>query len=414
MKKIIPICISLFLLFLFYEFIVVLLVKEYDYKYEFNSNNNKIFNIEEKYKYKDKKHLYDITIKKGKSTYIYNLEHNYHKDKSIIEDLYYFKEKNNECILPVFKDDVYVSPECIVDGKLVSYKYLKQKNIKFEKLEKFLIKKDLNQEKKNRKKTNLSSTSLNLNYYNDILDDYNIIVWNYKGYFSINSKEQFSKDIIDFDIYDSKYLGKSNDKLYIMNASSDDVSFDYIYTIDLKDGSSDKMEVIEYELSTNIYFNGSYKNNMYLLDCSSNKQYKVDLKDEKLIEVSKENNIKYYNGKKLINQKLDSIANNNIKFKEGISNNKIEKLYNTEEIKKSNNHYYIKDKEGNFYRITDDNSILLFNMKDLEEWSVVDDTIFGIKDDKLYAYNDAYGLYPIIEYSEFAYRKKNMYGVARK
>jgi len=417
MKKIIPACICLFLLFLFFEFIVVLFVREYEYEYEFNSNNNQKFSIKEKYKYKDKKHLYDLKIKKGKNTYIYNLEHNYHKDKSIIENLYYFKDEKVECILPEFKDEIYTSPECIINDKLVSYEYLKQNNIKIEKLEKFLNKKNLKQEKKNREKNKLSGTAVNIEYYKDIVKDYNIIVWNYKGYFSINSKKQFYKDVVESDIYDQRYLGKTNDKLYIINASSNETSFEYIYTIDPKNGTPDKIEVIENELSTNIYFNGSYKNNMYILDCDSNKQYRIDSKEEKLIEVSKENNIKYYNGKKLVDQKLDSISNNNIKFKEGISNIKIEELYNTEEIKKSNNHYYIKDKEGNFYRIIDKNykdSILLFNMKDLAEWSVVDDTIFGIKDDKLYAYNDTYGLYPIIVYSEFAYKKKNMYVVARK
>lgn len=416
MKKIIPICISLFLIFLFYEFIVILFVKHYEYKYDFNTEKNEVFSIEEEYNYKNKKHLYDLKIKKANKTYIYKLEHNYHKDKTIIEDLYYFKDGNNECIFPLFKDDVYTSPECIINDKLVSYEYLRQNDIKIEKLEKFLDKKKYRIERKNREKTKINGTALSINYYDDIIENYNIIVWNYKGYFSINSKKVFNKDIVDFDIYDSRYISKTKDRLYVMNASSDETGFDYIYTVNLKNGSPDKIDVVEYELSTNIYFNGSYKNEMYLLDCSDNKQYKINLKDEKLVEVSKENKVKYYDGKVLLSKKLDSISNNNIKFKEGISNSNIEKLYNTEEIQKNNGHYYFKDKDGNFYQtIGNDykNSILLFNMKDLEEWSVVDDTIFGIKDDKLYVYNDSYGLYPIIEYSEFAYRKKNMYGVAR-
>jgi hypothetical protein len=175
------------------------------------------------------------------------------------------------------------------------------------------------------------------------------------------------------------------------------------------------MDVTEYELSTNIYFNGTYKNKVYLLDCSTNKQYKVDIRDERLLEVSKENKVKYYDGDKLKDMKLESISNSNILFSRAIKNDKITKLYDTTDIKENNGHYYFKDKEGNFYRSLNNdykNSILLFNLNGLEEWSVVNDTIFGIYEDKLYMYDDSYGLYPIIIYNEFTYKTKNMYGVA--
>ncbi len=415
MKKIIPIFISLFLLFLFYEFIVVFFVKSYNYKYEFNSNENKKYIIEEDYKYTNKKHQYNIEISDNKNKFFYTLNHNYHKDKMIMEDLYTFKENNIQCIFPVFKDNVFKSPECIIDGKLVSYEYMKKTNQKIEKLDNFLKKNNYKKEHLNRKTKNLDGTALSIKYYEDIPNDFNIVIWNYKGFFSVNKNKAFNKDITNFDIYDSRYIEKTNDKLYIMDANSDDPGFDTIYTINFSDGTSDKMDVTEYELSTNIYFNGTYKNKVYLLDCSTNKQYKVDIRDERLLEVSKENKVKYYDGDKLKDMKLESISNSNILFSRTIKNDKITKLYDTTDIKENNGHYYFKDKEGNFYRSLNNdykNSILLFNLNGLEEWSVVNDTIFGIYEDKLYMYDDSYGLYPIIIYNEFTYKRKNMYGVA--
>ena len=292
---------------------------------------------------------------------------------------------------------------------------MKKTNQKIEKLDNFLKNNNYKKEHLNRKLKNLDGTALSIKYYEDIPEDFNIVVWNYKGFFSINKDKSFNKDIMNFDIYDSRYITKTNDKLYIMNANSDDPGFDKIYTINFSDGTSDKMDVTEYELSTNIYFNGTYKNKVYLLDCSTNKQYKVDIRGERLLEVSKENKVKYYDGDKLKDMKLESISNSNILFSRAIKNDKITKLYDTNDIKENNGHYYFKDKDGNFYRSFNNdykNSILLFNLNGLEEWSVVNDTIFGIYEDKLYMYDDSYGLYPIIVYNEFAYKRKNMYGVA--
>ena len=417
MKKIIPICISLFLLFLVYELIVVFFVKEYSYTYDFKSEQGTSFTIVEEYGYKNKKHLYNIKIKNKKQKYNYILEHNYHKDKMIIESIHEYKKDNLTCIFPVFKDEVSTSPECMLEDKLVSYEYLKNTNNTIPELDKFLNKNNYNISHPNRETTELNGTALSLRYYNDIIKNYNILIWNYKGYFVINDKKQENKDAVNFDIYDSNYTGKTDDRYYIINALSDDPGFDTIYMINLKNGEIDKIDVTEYELSSNCYFNGSYKNYIYMIDRNTNKQYKIDPYKKELIVVSKENNIKYYDGKELKNMKLDSIANNNIHFNKGVSNKKITKLYNTEDIKKSNGHYYFKDNDGNFYMSFKDdykNSLLLFNLKGLVEWSVVDDTIFGIYEDKLYAYNDKYGLYPIIIYNEFSYRKENMYAVSKK
>lgn len=417
MKKIIPIALSLFLIFLVYEFIVVFFVKQYNYSYSFNSTNNTKYDIDEKYSYKNKEHLYDIKIKGKNNTYIYTLNHNYHKSKLILEELYSYNENNLECVLPVFKDNVYSNIECFKDGKIVSYEYLKEKNENIEEIDKFIKETGKINKHPNRETKKITGTATELRYYKDFISDYNVIVWNYKGVFTINKDKQDVKEFINFDIYDSSYIGKSDDKLYVLYAASTDPTFETIYTVEYKDGTVDKMDVIDYELSTNIYFNGSYKNEMYMLDCNSNKQYKILTKKEQLEETSKENKIKYFDGIKLEDKPLDSISNNNILFNENKVNKKITKLYNTEDIKESNNHYYFKDNDGNFYLSFEDeykNSVLLFQLKDLKEWTVVDDTIFGIYQDKLYAYNESYGLYPIIVYNEFNYHTKNMYGVAKK
>ena len=58
-----------------------------------------------------------------------------------------------------------------------------------------------------------------------------------------------------------------------------------------------------------------------------------------------------------------------------------------------------------------DKAVLLFNSPSMNEWVVVNDTIFGIIGDTLYAYNYNYGFKPLIKYDEFNYHTDSMFGV---
>jgi len=205
--------------------------------------------------------------------------------------------------------------------------------------------------------------------------------------------------------------------MYIMNAEEIEPSFDKIYIVNLNDGKQKSIDVLDSSVSTNSYFNGVYQDDIYFIDSNSNTQYKINSKEQKLKVTSKQNKVKYYDGKKLIDKEVSSISNSNIIFYSNAVNEKITKEYNTTDIRKSNDHYYFKTNNGNIYMCLNkkyNNPILLFNNLDFKEWSVVDDTIFGIVGNTLYAYNPTYGLKPIIIYNEFYYHTKNMYGAIRK
>lgn len=51
-----------------------------------------------------------------------------------------------------------------------------------------------------------------------------------------------------------------------------------------------------------------------MLDCNTNTQYKIDDTLEKVSVVSKDNKIKYFDGARLKDKKVDSINNTKIKF----------------------------------------------------------------------------------------------------
>ena len=417
MKRVIPVVVAFFLICVVYEFGVLFFVKHYNYEYTYTKNKKK-YRITEEYNYNEGKHSYNISIKDQDNTnYIYLINHNYHKEKEILEDLLVYKKDNTKCIFPIFKDKVVSNVVCKKDGKLESYISLREKkDIFIDEIKNDLIKKGYNIPAFNYKEgtKEISNLSTKLTYYNDYIPKYNVLIWGYKGLFSINKKTRKVNDFLKEDIYDTKYLTVGKKNMYVMKVEDKSASIDYIYAINLKDGSTTIIDISDKNISGNSYFNGVHNNEVYLTDCNGNHQYKFMENKKNIEKMELQGLIKYYDGKNLVNESVDNFSNNNIRFNKNIINEKITKLYNTSDIKISNNHYYFKTKDGNFYMSLKNNykkPILLFNRINMKEWVVVNDTIFGIIDNTLYAYNYEYGFKPLIKYDEFNYHTDNMFGV---
>lgn len=419
MKKVISIVVLFFVLCIIYEFGVLFLVKHYDYEYTFTKDKSD-YTISESYKYIDSNHVYDINIKdKDNNEYIYIVNHNFHKEKEIIEDLLTFKKENISCIFPVFRDNVTSNLVCNIDGDMKSYTSLVNENNNYVKeIKDELVKKGYNISAFNGsdETKEISNLATKLTYYTDFIPNYNILIWGYKGVFSINKKEAKVNDFLKSDIYDTKYITVGKKNMYLMDAEGELSSFDKIYAINLEDGKTSIINTLENGISSNSYFNGVYNNTVYFTDCNGNHQYKFTEGKDNVEKIELQGMLKYYDGKNLVNESVDDVSNNNVRFNKNVINEKITKLYNTATIKRSNEHYYFKTENGNFYLVLKDNykkPILLFNNASMNEWVVVNDTIFGIIGNTLYAYNYDYGLKPLIRYDEFNYHTDNMFGVIR-
>jgi len=76
--------------------------------------------------------------------------------------------------------------------------------------------------------------------------------------------------------------------------------------------------------------------------------------------------------------------------------------------------YLDKDK---FYKVLETNKkkpILLFELADIKEWKIVNDTLLIVSKDSLYVYSDNKGLSKIITYNELNYNYKNIYNIWKK
>lgn len=418
MKKVGQLVTILLLLCVIYQLAVMFFLKEYHYKYTYTVNNEE-YKIDEKYKLQNGEHTYNISISdKKKRNYNFLINSNFHKDKEILEDLLVYEKDDLKCVFPVFKNNVYTNVVCNIDKKMVSYDYLKQigdtrVNVFIERLKKKGYSLSSWTNKTSYKIVTGNNTKISFNQ--NFISGYNIVVWKYNGVFSINSKKQYENNFLSNDIYDENHYLFSNKNLYVMNIEDNATSFNRLYVVNFKDGKKKVIDMLDITPSTNTYFNGGYKNNIYMLDCNTNTQYKIDDTLEKVSVVSKDNKIKYFDGARLKDKKVDSINNTKIKFYKNDTNFDIKNKYKTDDIRKSNDNYYFKSGDNIYLVFKDDysNPLLLFSLAGLKDWTVSADSVFGIVGDTMYAYNSEFGLKDIIKYNEFNYHQENMYGVSK-
>ena len=270
------ILLSAFILFL------VFLFKPHNYTKEYKRSD---YNIEESY---DKEsNYYTFIISKDNIIYPYQIKSKYLRTRSLIDEIKITKNDNDICILPI-SEKIEFTPLC-------SNKEVYSPNTNIENLDfKYPQIDTINKEYKD----------ININY----LNNKSFLLYNYKGFYLINSKttddiQLFNKDVYNIDLY---YDYKNY--LLIPNYNSD-YYYNKLYVINKENG---KVEEIKYD--GNIFFDsmflGDYKNKIYLLDKKEEKEYEINLKKEEIKEVP----LQVLENKKLVEKRYREIINNNLTF----------------------------------------------------------------------------------------------------
>ena len=135
------------------------------------------------------------------------------------------------------------------------------------------------------------------------------------------------------------------------------------------------------------------------------KEYTLDLKQEKLTEISKEGKyIIYHNGNKMTASKSDFF------LKDQIFDNK-------SDSQKEVGNYVYYEKNNRIYKYLkgyESHPILLLELTDIKEWYLKEKEILLLKGNTLYSYNDGNGLRKIVENNELNYNYKNIYQLGEK
>ncbi len=403
MDKIKRIILVIFLLILVY-FGYKILIKEHEVIYTIDK-----YKIHEHF-YINKDHYYDLTINKGKLNYTYTLNKNLSKEKGIIKDIKTYKSNNLVCIIPIYKESINKEIFCNLDNQQVSNDYLiKTYNKDFKVIKKKIKKYEI----KLPSSSNIyKKYKKNTVFQNNILDNYNYYIWNYKGILILNNKELKYQKILNYDLYDN-VMATSIDRYYVIFENTNVNGIENIYYYDSKNNKVNKFKLKE-KIDKDSYINGVVDNIIYVTDRKNKKEYKINVVKKSIERIDDDYNyIIYENNNKKVVSKSDFFMN------EQYFDNKYLKdkeITDSLELVKDNNYYYYY-KEGKIYKALDTNkkhSILLLELDDIKEWKVSNGIIIIMARDSIYQYTDQEGLRKIVKSNELKYNYKNIYKIGKK
>lgn len=344
-------------LFLFILFLIFYL-KPRNYTKEFKINN---FKIVEKYDVIN--NYYKYIIKDKKTTFSYIIKSAYKNKRNLIKEIKIRKNKESLCVLP--KSDY-----------LNFYPLCKNTNNEISTLN--TVNNKINYEFKKTNKIGDNYKKIKINY----LYDKSYLIYNYKGFFHINSKYR-TINLYDKDYYNNNTIYQYNNKLIVAKIEND-YFINSFYIIDGINGKKQEISMPE-KINLNIRFIGAYKNSVYFIDEKEEREYEINLRKKGISEVLG----KIYDGNKFVNYKVSSIINKDLKFKE-------ENIFEYQII------------NNKIYQIIDKNKILLSNIKATKIIKIDDYSVYYLSDDKLYVYNLYDGEIFLLEYFEWNFNNDNV------
>lgn len=339
-----------------------------NHEVQYNLGN---FKVTEKFKLKDKRHIYNFYIENGNYNIAFEIDQNFKKASKIIERIEFFKK--DQCLLPIFKR-----------GKIIYDAMCKKQDTIY-----FANELNKNLNLGNYKTTNFEDKAkgqkyeVNDIYMSNILKNHYLYIENYKGIVLINNNISTIK-LFDNDVY-KKEISTTVDKFYLVANYNENLTFKSFFLINLINGKQREIRSVN-AISFDSYIQGVVDNQVYLFDKDSQTQYKIDLDTELVTKVTALKNIKYYDGKwktmtlkeamegKLFNKYYSNKFNNYIK------------------TDKVNNKYYVyekQDKYYNVYLINDKNErIYLFKTSDMNSVTYLSNTICFKLDNSYYLYSN--------------------------
>ena len=381
-----------------------ILIKEHEVSYTIDK-----YNIKEHF-YINKNHYYDLIITKDKENYTYTLDKNFSKEKRIIKSIKTFKSNNLVCIVPTYKKNIELNVYCNLDNQEVSIDYLlKTYNNDFK-----IIKKKIKKYKIYYPSTSTVYTKYKKNtvFKENILDNDNYYIWNYKGILVLNNKELKYKKILDYDLYDN-IMVTTIDRYYILFENTNVNGIENIYYYDSRTNKLNTFKLKE-KLDKDSYINGVVDNLIYVTDRKNKKEYKINIPRKSITQVDDSiNYIVFKNKKKEIMSKSDFFMNDQYFDNVNIKDNKVT---DSLELKKEGNYYYYY-KNNKIYKVLDTNkkySKLLLELDDIKEWKVYSDKIIIMSGNTIYEYTEKEGLRKIVKSNELKYNYKNIYKIGKK
>lgn len=358
-KKKTKLIIFIFILIIAFAIFLFLMFKSYNYEKKYT-----VFKYQIVEKYNKNNKYYNFYISYNKLTFPYIIKSDYFRKKELIIDIEEFTNDNETCILPK-SNKLLFYPLC-TDGKETYMLNLSNiENMSY----------------------NYEDVSVINEEYNNIkintLADLSFLLFNYRGFYILNSNGYNKINIFDKDIYSMNLVFQDNNMLIIPDYNKDHY-FNKFYFINILNGKIKEINT-DYDISFDSEFLGSYKNNIYLLDKKEKKEYKINIKKRKVDLVD----FQILENGKMIQKTFKEIVNKNLNFlNENIINYVIEDDY--------------------LYMVIQNINIKISDKKVSKIIKNDNDTVYYLENDSLYMFNNKYGEILLLSNFEWNFNNTNM------
>ncbi len=363
---------------------------DFDYQIEgeivFNINEDGLF-------YNDSEDNYRFEVV-ALETFIFEVNHEFNKENSIIKDIIYYKDDTHECILPIFKDELILIDMMCSDSSVINY-YHNIKGIN-NSLDEFIKPYGLEQFEDKSEPINIEGISV---YKDNLIVNHFIEFNNYKGIYNVSKNFNttvYDVSLFEKDIYNHK-ISLFYENYYIVADYDDDFGFNIFYVFDFVNLKTTKI-ISNDTISYDSYIQGVVDSKIYLFDKDEKIQYEIDIENKKINQVG--SLIKYYNLKwetMTVNQALEELKFN------------VTETYSSDgfvKVDKIKNNYYLFKKNGNLYEVYknfNDNLIFLFTTNDIDNIYYIDSYIYYLDGNIIKYYNEETGNRNVLKYNEFEY-----------
>ena len=341
--------------------IIKLLPKNYKLEYKIDK-----YTIVEKYIKKDKMYLF--TINKNEDKYETISTKKYTSKRKLITKIKEYKNNDTQCVI-IDSEKIDNNILCLKNKKKIDYN-----------LTPLLPKKYYNKYKKNEKEYN----KIDINF----IDDKTYLVWNYTGYYKLNKEKMDKIKLFKSDVYNPE-LSVIMDKYILIADYNQNYNYNKLLKINIE---TKKIETIKlkYDISFDSIILGTYKKYIYILDEKNKKEYEININNEDMSIVSRDELGKVLENGKWVKYRIHKMITDHITFKDD--------KYNEYKI---DNGLYLYQKNIKTPTLLSDKHIKKIVCQN-------EDEVYYISDEKLYKYDFKHGENKVLDYFELHFNYDNM------
>jgi len=422
MKKIFMMLFIMFIIYLGIQLGFRFWGSGHEYEY-FLSGEEFDFQVRERFinntKNETDSYYFDITV--DETIFSFQTYESFNKANHIIKEIVYYNGKDYKCILPIFIDNKIISDvKCLKENIIYNYNNIEGKDRNLDLFVGTLT--AYGYEKSKFQDVGVSTNVDGVEFYKEnAVAKHFLVLSTYKGIYTLNDVNSYKLKEIELfknDIY-KKTISIVFKNYYVVADYNSKYRFDKFYVVDLTSNKVSELDC-EREISFDSYIQGTNNNSIYLFDRDSKKQYEVNLKTNKVLEVGNENTqIKVYKDGEWNKVSPTSAKNELILFDDTYKNDIDANGFDRVDKVGGNNsgYYYFYQKQGSEYKVYRSSALnytqlnYLFNTTDISRINYYEDYVYFVYGNEIRYFNDSIGVRTLIKNKELSFNESLIFGL---